>query len=68
MRGPWTGNQAFDERQMEQINKLREERRAFHEFTAEQRRKRDGEAFEAFRAAQAAKPSEGSQGDDSAKS
>ncbi|MDE2385601.1 MAG: DUF2852 domain-containing protein [Alphaproteobacteria bacterium] len=61
MRGPFTGNQAFDEHQMEQINKLREERRAFQEHRAEQRRKRDREAFDAFRAAQAAKPAEGNE-------
>ena len=55
-RGPFTGNQAFDEHQMEQINKLREERRAFHEHRTEQGRKRDQEAYEAFRTAQAEKP------------
>jgi hypothetical protein len=58
-RGPFTGNQAFDEHQMEEINKLREERRAFHEHRFEQRRKRDAETYEAFRAAQAAKPAGG---------
>ena len=56
MRGPFTGNQAFDEHQLEQINKLREERQAFHEHRAEQRRKRDMEAYEAFRTAQSNKP------------
>jgi hypothetical protein len=59
MRGPFTGNQAFDEHQMETINKLREERRAFQEHRAAERAKRDTEAYEAFRAAQAAKPAEG---------
>ncbi len=59
MRGPFTGNQAFDEHQMEEINKLREERRAFHEYRATERAKRDQEAYEAFRAAQAQKPAEG---------
>ncbi|MEP6826936.1 MAG: DUF2852 domain-containing protein [Aestuariivirga sp.] len=55
-RGPFTGNQAFDEHQIEQINKLREERRAFHEHRAEQGRRRDQEAYEAFRTSQAEKP------------
>ena len=55
-RGPFTGNQAFDEHQMEQITKLREERRAFHEHRAAARAKRDQEVYEAFRAAKAEKP------------
>jgi Protein of unknown function (DUF2852) len=55
MRGPFTGNAAFDEHQVEQINKLREERRAFHEYHAAARAKRDREAYEAFRSAQAQK-------------
>ncbi len=56
MRGRFTGNRAFDEHQMEQINKLREERHAFQEHRSEQSRKRDQEAYEAFRTAQAEKP------------
>ena len=56
MRGRFTGNQAFDEHQMEQVNKLREERQAFQEHRAEQSRKRDQEAYAAFRTAQADKP------------
>lgn len=56
MRGRFTGNQAFDEHQMEQVNRLREERQAFHLHRAEQIRKRDQEAYEAFRTAQASKP------------
>jgi hypothetical protein len=53
MRGPWTGNQAFDEHQWAVINKLREERRAFWEFRKAERVKRDREAYDSFRAAQA---------------
>ena len=56
MRGPFTGNRAFDEYQMEQITKLREDRRAFHEHRAAARAKRDQEAYESFRSAQADKP------------
>lgn len=56
IRGPFTGNQAFDEHQMEQVNKLREERHAFQEHRTEQSRKRDQEAYEAFRKAQADQP------------
>lgn len=52
MRGPFTGNAAFDEHQAEAINKLREERRAFFEYRTEQRRKRDQEAYDSFRVAQ----------------
>ncbi len=55
-RGPLTGNQAFDEHQMEQVNKLREERHAFQEHRADQSRKRDQDAYAAFRTAQAEKP------------
>ena len=56
MRGRFTGNQAFDEHQMKQVTKLREERQAFQEHRTEQSRKRDQEAYEAFRTAQADKP------------
>ena len=56
MRGRFTGNRAFDEHQMEQINKLREERHAFQEHRNFQSRKRDQEAYDAFRATQAEKP------------
>ena len=56
-RGPFTGNQAFDEYQMEQIKKLNEERYAFHEYRAEQQRDKD--AYEAFRSAQSSKPPAG---------
>ena len=52
MRGRVTGNAAFDEHQAEAINKLREERRAFFEYRAAERRKRDEQAYEAFRADQ----------------
>ena len=52
MRGRFTGNAAFDEHQAEAINKLREERRAFFEFRAAERRRRDEQAYEAFRADQ----------------
>ena len=55
-RGRFTGNQAFDEHQMEQVNKLREERQAFQEHRAGQSRKRDQDAYEAFRKTQADKP------------
>lgn len=47
-----TGNTAFDEHQAETINKLRDERRAFFEYRAEQRRKRDQDSYDAFRAGQ----------------
>jgi hypothetical protein len=46
-----TGNVAFDEHRAKVLNDLEEERRAFDEHRAEQRRKRDQEAFEAFQAA-----------------
>jgi hypothetical protein len=52
MRGRFTGNAAFDEHQAEAVNRLREERRAFFEFRAAERRKRDEQAYEAFRADQ----------------
>ena len=66
MRGPFTGNAAFDEHQAEAINKLREERRAFFEYHSEQRRKRDQDAYDSFRARQS--ESGGSQDDGPAKS
>ena len=59
-RGRFTGNQAFDEHQMEEMNKLREERRAFHEHRSAARTKRDQEAYQAFRNAQAQTPADGS--------
>jgi Protein of unknown function (DUF2852) len=46
-----TGNVAFDEHRAKVLNELEEERRAFAEHRAEQRRKRDQEAFEAFQTA-----------------
>ena len=41
MRRWSTGNEAFDDHQRETVEKLREERRAFHEYSAGERRKRD---------------------------
>ncbi len=52
MRGRFTGNAAFDQHMMETIEKLREERRAFFEYRAAERAKRDQEAYDAFRSAQ----------------
>jgi hypothetical protein len=52
MRGRFTGNAAFDKHQAEAINNLREERRAFFEYRAAERRKRDEQAYDAFRADQ----------------
>ena len=46
-----TGNVAFDEHRAKIMNELEEERLAFAEHRAEQRRKRDQEAFDAFQAA-----------------
>jgi hypothetical protein len=60
MRGRFTGNAAFDEHQAEEINKLREERRAFFEYRMAERRKRDQQAYDAFRSAQTSS----SEGDD----
>ncbi len=48
----WTGNAAFDQHQAEAIEKLRAEREAFWAFRAEERRKRDQDAYDAFRARQ----------------
>lgn len=45
-----TGNVAFDEHRANVLNDLEDERRAFDEHRAEQRRKRDQEAFDAFQA------------------
>lgn len=45
-----TGNTAFDAHRAKVLNELEEERRAFEEHRAEQRRKRDQEAFDAFQA------------------
>ena len=54
--GRWrTGNQAFDAHADKVMEDLAEQRRAFHEYRAEQRRKRDQEAFDAFNAARDAK-------------
>ena len=53
-----SGNEAFDEHQREAVEKIREDRRAFHEYRAGERRKRDTEAYEAFRAAEASKPAD----------
>lgn len=58
--GRFTGNAAFDEHQAEEINKLREERRAFFEYRMAERRKRDQQAYDAFRSAQTSS----SEGDD----
>jgi Protein of unknown function (DUF2852) len=46
-----TGNVAFDEHRTKVLNELEAERQAFAEHLAEQRRKRDQEAFDAFQAA-----------------
>jgi hypothetical protein len=54
-RGWRTGNAAFDEHSAAVMEKLAEERIAFHEYRAEQRRKRDQEAFDAFQASRATK-------------
>ncbi len=63
--GRWsTGNEAFDEHQRAQFMKMREERHAFHDYRAAERRKRDQEAFDAFRAAEAAKPTDGDKKED----
>jgi Protein of unknown function (DUF2852) len=43
-----TGNVAFDEHREKVLNELDAERQAFAEHRAEQRRKRDQEAFDAF--------------------
>lgn len=45
-----TGNVAFDEHRAKVLNDLEVERQAFAEDRAEQRRKRDKEAFDAFQA------------------
>ncbi len=45
-----TGNIAFDEHRAKVLNDLEVERQAFAEDRAEQRRKRDKEAFDAFQA------------------
>lgn len=49
-----TGNVAFDEHRAKILNELEAERQAFAEDRAEQRRKRDKEAFDAFQARRAA--------------
>lgn len=43
-----TGNAAFDEHRAKVLNELEEERKAFSDYRAEQRRKRDQDAFDAF--------------------
>jgi Protein of unknown function (DUF2852) len=56
-----TGNAAFDEHREKVLNELDAERQAFAEHRAEQRRKRDQEAFDAFqekRKADGEKPSD----------
>lgn len=55
-----TGNAAFDEQQAKAREELDAERRAFEEFRAEERRKRDAAAFEAFKASRPA-PNDDSQ-------
>lgn len=45
-----TGNVAFDEHREKVLSELEAERQAFAEHRAEQRRKRDQEAFDAFQA------------------
>ena len=45
-----TGNAAFDEHREKVLSELEAERQAFAEHRAEQRRKRDQEAFDAFQA------------------
>ena len=45
-----SGNTAFDDHTAKVMNDLDEERRAFSEHRAEQRRKRDQEAFDGFQA------------------
>lgn len=57
-----TGNTAFDQHSAQVMEDLAAQRRAFHEYRAEERRKRDQAAFDAFQASQASK------GDDAAKS
>ncbi len=56
-----TGNVAFDEHREKALSELEAERQAFAEHRAEQRRKRDQEAFDAFQAkrkAEGDKPSD----------
>ena len=48
-----SGNVAFDEYRAKVLNELEEERQAFDEHRAEQRRKRDQDAFDAFQAGRA---------------
>ena len=51
-----TGNAAFDEYFAAKMAEFETELAAFREFRAEQRRKRDAEAFEAFKAARKDEP------------
>ncbi len=50
-----TGNTAFDEHRAKVMQDLEDERSAFEQHRADQRRKRDEEAYEAFKAKQANK-------------
>ena len=59
-----TGNVAFDEHRAKVLDELEAERQAFAEHHAEERRKRDQEAFDAF---QAKRKSEGGEPADEAK-
>ena len=59
-----TGNVAFDEHRAKVLNELETERQAFADHRAEERRKRDQEAFDAF---QAKRESEGDKPADEAK-
>lgn len=52
MRRWSSGNEAFDRHARETMEKLRDERRAFFEYRANERAKRDQQAYDAFRAAQ----------------
>lgn len=54
-RGWRTGNAAFDDYSAQVMDELAEKRRAFHEFRAEERRKRDQATFDAFQANRAGK-------------
>lgn len=53
-----TGNTAFDEHRAKVLNELEEERRAFHQYRAEERRKRDQEAFDAFNSSKSSRSGE----------
>lgn len=55
-----TGNTAFDDHAAKVMDDLAEQREAFRDYRAEQRRKRDQETFDAFNAARAAKADDAS--------